>query len=331
MMANTTRTIPAETRGRIQAMRAAGLTMEAIAAETGVAISSVHRISNEPTDGADRVRPDGTVMVVLSAEEAGRLPGQETLAVAAGILGESLKSRILKAVTDYGPFPNSAAVMLAIQRPTDNWSHHEVVSILHQLRKQGKVRFRIDKKPKGGRSIGNLGGGDPTNIELVHPAPGHGVKPGGTNQLAAKADRLPELENKVTGTHPAGYSRARHAVGRDYTEARRHGNYANGGPISRTVSPPETASVPAEPAPEPQRQPGSFPLLTELQQRLRGRQAADAQSAKLMEAAAILEAIDPDESARLLAKAEALGGEPFSALEAEFLRYAETHRWVGDE
>lgn len=336
---------PPEVRARIHAMRASGMTYQQIAEETGVALSTAHRVASQPTDGSERIKPNGEILVALTPEQAGQLPGQEHLGIAGAILSErdarlavSLKQRVEQAVVERGMYPDSQTLMADLRRKSSgvpaNWSHHEVVSALHQLRKQGMVKFRVDKKPSAGHSVGNLGGGAPVQIVPTRAALDlHGrpstIKPGAeTNGQTVHPVRPPELENKVTGSHPAGWSRARHAAGRDYTEPRYHGSRATAvGPLERSrVSAPETpAEVPVA-APEPQAQPDQFPLLTELQQRLRGREEAAARSARLVEAAALLAEDDPEESARLMAKAESLEGEAFSSVEVEYLRFAEAHR-----
>ena len=331
--------VPMELRYEIWRRHADGQAIAQISRELDISRATVRKYA-EQVQGTD-LDGEPLIKVAMTYEDAAQLTGDvEAKSIAHQLRYEqgqrsavSLKARVLTAVTAAGEFASSVDLYEQLRRDADaklaqNWSHHEVVSALHQLRKQGRVQFRVDKRPSGGRSVGTLGGGDPVHIrltrepELEAPEPeAHGVRPGGTNQMPRKAGRPPELNNRVTGSHPAGWSRRRHAVGRDYTEPGRHGAVASGGEILRT-SAPETVSVPAEVAPEPQAQPASFPLLTELRQRLAGRQASDAQSAKLMEAAAILEDIDPVESARLMAKAEELGGTPFSAIEAEYLRFA---------
>jgi hypothetical protein len=135
--------------------------------------------------------------------------------------------------------------------------------------------------------------------------------------------RPPEVENRQTGSHPAGYSRGRHAVGRDYTDPWRHGTRAQGGPVERTRSaiPPVAESiVTPEPTPSP------WPVLAELRARreANGRGVADA--ARLLDAAAQIEDVWPEKSRELEQRANDLAAAAsMTEAEIEYLRFADEH------
>lgn len=65
-----------------------------------------------------------------------------------------------------------------------------------------------------------------------------------------------------------------------------------------------------------------YPLLVALREREAARVVASRRSARYLEAAALLEEVDPEESQRILGLATAAEGEPLTNLEAEYLAFA---------
>jgi hypothetical protein len=251
--------------------------------------------------------------------------------VAAQLVTDSLKAAVMKRVALEGPFATVADLVTAI-RATGHHSVadvHNVTHVLHSLSKQGKVKFTMSTRQASSNATAHL-----KNIT----ATAQGRKAAGV----ADVDPLP-LET-TTMARPPGWSRAKHAVGKDMTQPGRHGPVASGGPVLRmaSVSRPQMSvgdlvavvEAPAPPAEAPrQDEPAppatgavdlnEFPLLRELLARFATNAEADAKASKYADAAAALEQVDPKRSEELLALAMEVGGKPFSTLEREYLRFAE--------
>lgn len=127
---------------------------------------------------------------------------------------------------------------------------------------------------------------------------------------------------------------------KDPTDPRYAPSVTTGGPIERSYVPVNGASehdvtLVVEPSEVPppfvvreatrdELEPQTFPLLLELRERQRRRVAQAEHAAKLIEAAAVLETVDPAASAELIARAQGIEGEPFTNIESEYLRFADT-------
>ncbi len=79
------------------------------------------------------------------------------------------------------------------------------------------------------------------------------------------------------------------------------------------------------PAPTRKVDSAGYPVLAGLLARARVKAEAASKRDALLAAAALLENLDPEESERLLARATAGEGEPFSPVEAEYLEFAKAH------
>lgn len=288
-----------------------------------------------PGGGSARFRDDGSAAVLMSAEQMEGLLGPER-AMASVIMTESLKRRILLAVATKGPFATLNDLVTEIRTPTDNWDKHEAASMVHQLRKQGSVK--ADVRKSGVPT--SLGGGELVHIEAT-PA---GRQKAGVNDRPAMA-----LEHPRDGNRPPGWSRQKHAVGKDYTEERYHGTVAEGSEVitmvavpvrmgepSITPEPPQTVPepepTPAEPPAQPvdtavvtaQRRSASdvlaqFPAGRALLQRRADREAAADKATAYIKAAEAIIAFDEPEATRLMEMASTMEGTPFTDVEEELV------------
>lgn len=287
----------------------------------------------------ERVR---RVAVSMSHEEFARLSGtpSEALVVAAQLQQDSLRTRILRQVAKGGPYPTLSDLMNDMRTERDNFGAHEVTHLLFSLSKSGCVKFRENKRVATSSSNAAL-----ENIEATqrgydqagYPVPG-------------------KQQHSQHGSRTPGTSRAGHAVGKDMTEQRHHrttaaggvitrtrlavdrsseaarpggrgvGTFAEGGPVVRVVKAPP-GPVPAEPtrSNEEPSEPGDWPELQRIRASFGERAEADARASRMADAAALIAQDDPAEAERLLAKAIALSPKPMTALEREYLRYAEEH------
>lgn len=344
---------------RMKAMRREGQQYKDIAAAEGVALSTVQRyvhgvrpdLDAKPSRLRDGVNATSTVTLELPAVlSAGR---EFALGSAgAGLASEaevaefkSMKALMLQLVVENDGYGNVRALLDDMRgKHPGNLGTHEVTHVLYALQKQGLVKAQQDRRSRGTKTplLSNI---QPTKAGIA--------------QYRAQNASLP-LQDR-NGTHPAGYSRARHAVGRDDTQWHNHGSRAQGGPIERTQVEPDPwaglpevmagqavtsrlveeaiareaeqenahATIDEEPVaarswPELQR------LRDGLAERLRLKAEGDARATKLLEAAASLEGVDDDLSKDLLARAEremdAVEDLSLTAVEAEYLRFAEAQR-----
>lgn len=258
----------------------------------------------------------------ISVEELSSLPPkQEATVTAAMIIQDSLKARLLKAITVNGPFAGVPELMEFVRRPGsgDSFGAHEVTHLLYSLNKQGYIKY------KTGRS------GTKTDLltDIVPTAKAkaeHGIPA-----------QPPRQQFNPEGGRMAGTSRAGHAVGKDLTEQKYHGATAVGGPIERLQA--EDVPQPVTPVYQPEagepeshkplvnEEPSSeveWPELQVIRAKAQEARAVSRRAHALLEAAALLEEEDPDEAERLLARAAALQtGAELTELEAEYLRFAE--------
>lgn len=279
--------------------------------------------------------PDGTslptLQVKMSHEEFARLGTNPT--IVAGMMNaereqrSSLRQRILRALTTDGPFDDVLTLMKHMRQPGDNFGSHEVTHIIHSLNEQGFVTHKEVRR--GTVRI-------PTKIAITD----RGARESG---LGPEPRQLESKSVVRTGSHrhPPGYSRARHAPGKDLTEARYHRSVASGGevlkisaaeqvPMSRPLDSsgglerPEAAAPTVSSPVVPDL--SSYPLLTGLLARFEANAEADEKASRYAEAAAALENIDPKRSEELLAMAMEVGGKPFTPIEIEMLRLLEEVR-----
>lgn len=258
----------------------------------------------------------------LTPDEFAALPPkQEAVAIAAVITQDSLKNRLLQAIVEQGPLAGVPELIEAIRRPSDSFGPHEVTHLIYSLNKQGYVSF------KAGRGK--------TKTDLLTD-----LKPTAKAKREFGIPRVPPRQQfNPEGGRIAGTSRAGHAVGKDYTEQKYHGNTAVGGPVERFTAPRQPDVTVADVVERPDSDAGhkprtneepsettEWPELQSLRARLARLEPLRARVAKLLEAAALLDGDEPDEAERLMAKAAELEDEANAGLtpiEAEYLAYAE--------
>ena len=314
-------------RDQIQARLRQGDDARDIAREMGVNLSTVYDVRRKdmgihgrgttltiPGDSPD----DAPQIISMTPEQFAQLsPRGEDIVIAAMIGQDSLKKRLLRTIAEQGPFDNVLDLCRAVRGgPNDTFGTHEVTHILKNgLNKPGLIRYRLDRSNSAAGAI-------PRNITIT--------------EAGYRALDMPvptqDIENK-RGAHPPGWSRQRHAVGRDMTEPRYHDARAAvvvGETERMTVAPtpvnvPRPAPVAPVAAPAPRKAAGQYPILTALRESFAARAEADARASRMADAAALIEADDPEEAKRLLDKAIALSPAGLTDIEKEFLRYAEEH------
>lgn len=277
-----------------------------------------------PEMGAAPDATEARVNVQMSHEQFARL-GTHPQIVAGMMLAEkdqrdSLRKRILRALCAEGDFPDVLTMMAFMRRPDDNFGSHEVTHIIKSLKQQGFVTFRDNRQ--GSTII-------PVNIGITD----RGIKEAGLGPMPRQLETT-DITRTGKARHQPGWSRAKHAAGKDYTEQRYHGPVASGGDVlkisaaeqvpmgqpldsSGGLERPE-AAAPSVPATTVDL--STYPLLSGLLGRFEENAARADAAARYAEAAAALEAIDPKRSEELLDLAMQAGGEPFSPLEIEMLR-----------
>lgn len=306
---------------RIRELRSEGLTYRQIQARTGIPWTTVatrlQKVAatisiprNDEAPAADT--PKRAIRVTAEELDILRSAGSD---VVADLQRDSLRKRTLRAVAVDGPFEDLMLLAQAMRQTDDRWSIQDVATVLNSLNKQGLVKFRT------GRSKGEHGGGTADRSLFQIKCTDRGYTEAGF------PPRSKELEVGVTGRHAAGWSRNRHAVGKDYTEERYHLPWAKGGPIQRDYAADRPAG-PEGPVLDPQQPvaPAVAPLVLgpELvrifaKQEAIGRVARQAEA--LMAAAMMLEAVDAEEADHLMTRAAALQPEPLSPLEQEYLDF----------
>lgn len=201
---------------------------------------------------------------------------------------ESLKQRLLKAICEEGPFDGVPELMAEVRSgPSDqSFGPHEVTHILYSLNKQNKVSFRRARRGSATEAL--------THIAATRVA----QRENGTQKVAREAGHL-----------HAGHAAEKPQHRSDRTDFRTHGPVAEGGPVVKVRV-------------LEQREP--YPLLRALQRAAAQRERDAAKATKYMEAAALLEHVDPSQAAELVEKAATLD-RPLTALEREFLAYATAH------
>jgi hypothetical protein len=315
-----------------------------VAAKLHVAPSTVYKY-------APVRRPNASKMLVAvdivdpMANRRQLVQALEPVTVAAQYMDRSLKQHILLTLVERGPFKGVVELVDAMRGTgaRDNFGPHEVTTLLHSLSKQEMVRFRQSKNVPGVADMML------TNISATDRA---------FEKLGVQQKLPPPLESRL-GVHPPGYSRQRHAAGKDMTEQRYHGSQATGGPVETTVIrasngtrvevdvpagvdvvavrdnyiPPQTVQEPTEvpsgtPAPLPMSsrlEADGWPHLARLQKEAERAESVAEQATKLMEAAELLAEADPEAAQQMLERADKLVGPAFTPEQAEYLRFAALH------
>lgn len=219
----------------------------------------------------------------------------------------SLRQAILRAVAENGPFKTAEDVMDFVQDNPRKTNLHEVVHLLFSLNKSNLVAMK---------SSGPMGRMHVTDVRARSAA---------YQELGITTPAAREVNNLGTTKLPHVLSAHQHRGEEplhrsDRTDFRTHRTIAEGGPVTVTkVAVPEPDVAKAEVS--------EWPILD----RIRAVAAAGAENRlraeKLMEAAAILEGISPDDSERLAKLAEETAREThLTATEIEYLAFAEAHK-----
>lgn len=275
-------------------------------------------------DMSNRAEPDAAqakVRLAMTGEEVAKFTGRDEAVVMAGLytterMEASLKTRVLKAIAENGPFDDVRSLMRFMRQPGDNYDSHQITHILKaSLAKQGLIRYTES------RNHGATGRG---SVATKITATNRGYAEAGINPNPAK------IGDKEPGHVTTGSSRAAHAIGRDRTEKRYHADVAVGGPIIRSYVQPvsdvrgEPVSAPA-PVAAPEVYRPRYPILEALRGSFAKRAAADALASRYADAAAMLEHDDPSEAKRLMDKALAASPQSLTGIEKEYLAFAEAH------
>lgn len=339
MSKRSTKEVTASKIAEMQRLVNGGMDRVDVAAKLHVAPSTVYKYA--PVKRADNA---SKMLVAVDLIDPGMsrneiMAAYEPIGIAAGYMDRSLKDHILLTLVQRGPFKGVQELADAMRGsgPRNNYGVHEIATLLHALSKRGMVRFRQSKNVPG---VADMMLTNITATDAAH------------QKLGIQGRVAPPIEGR-TGNHPPGYSRQRHAAGKDLTEPRYHAGVATGGPVEVTVakvrpatmgevihgSPPYVpdeptpsqtvqeptavpASTPAQPEPASRQDGPRWPLLVKLQAEYERVQKVSDQASKLMEAAETLADIDPEAAQQLLDRADKLVGPAFTPLEAEYLRFA---------
>lgn len=293
----------------------------------------------------DPAKFDERVAISMTHDEFVQLGGtsMESKLVAGAIQQDSLKQRLLRVICEQGPFDDSMEVMKAARSgPKDtSFGIHEVVHLLYSLNKQGLIKFKANRGASKTDSLTHLEATERGYQQCAIPVPG-------------------KQQHNAHGGRTPGTSRAGHAVGKDPTEARNHGTRAEGGPIERRRAPVAPATTPeakaaieriqaapeepkpkatwsarsvreaAKPAPTPRiveepKPTRAWPELEAIRAKAAEVREARARAAKYVDAAAVLEEVDPAEAERLMGLAAGIDRDArLTPLEAEYLAFANT-------
>lgn len=234
------------------------------------------------------------------------------------IESDSLRTRLLRAIVEDGPFGDARALSKFIRKPTDNYGLHEVMHILFALNKDGLVAMTEQTR------------GSQKELTNIRPRAAAYRVFGYTSHVMAQ-----EVGSKNgPASHYGGETPARDQ--RDATDFRNHRSNTKGGPITRRKVAPEprqnervvddidVQAEPASPEASDPRNPWTAPVATvqtwPVLEALRSRQTQDvknAQAAELLMAAAELTG-----DITLLERAADLTESVLSEAEVEYLAYA---------
>lgn len=282
---------------KVAELRSAGQTWGQIAQATGI-----------PRGTASQMRVVGVTDDRVIVAEA-RDVDTATARPADSISSNSLKTRLLREIARNGPYDDIKTLTNDARRPGEGIGGHEVMHLLYALSKEGTVVFSERRNAKRVTRIRATTKG--------MAAAGYN----GAHGAFALSDR-PNVPRHVSGPD------------RDY---RTHSSKAVGGPIERShVAPqaPETAApiVDAVPLSEPDPEPSApvqraYPELERLRERIAAGRTREQRLDALLQAAEALSQIDPNAAADLRHRAERVAAESpsLTALEAEYLAYAEEH------
>jgi hypothetical protein len=263
-----------------------------------------------------------TVRVSMSEGEAAR--AMRNPVVVAGMINgareaASLRSRIIKALCDEREWGLIGLTQVVRRDHKDQTSPRDVGAVLNSLNQQGLVTFT-----EGAQEIGH-----------------HSLTKIRATKTLLRQEGI-DTDARVIGEQKGGTPQHK----TDRTDWRTHSPRAEGGPIEHVIAPedevveedvvvewpnpsqpmlalpPEpTLDVPSAPeVPEPTQR--AFPLLEALRERQSASIGQALRADRYLLAASVLEEEDPEESARLLAKAGEVAGEPLSPLEIEYLDFA---------
>lgn len=265
-------------------------------------------------------------------------------AVSSDILLSGQRDRIRRAIGNAGFFPTVDGLIEATIRPGESPSLDGIVAILWSMQKQGEVTFVEGTSPSA-RS---------------HSGAQHGViKIEATDLLYSRLGwARPDRRKGWPPFVPA--SQTTSPVGVDRTKPSAHGLVAQGGEIERrmvvdrpipeaaVVTPDEGATYPVGvdmtdhhnhdevavvvspyvspsliPGNEPPVYVGSFPILTGLRAQQDARGEAERRADVYLQAAAVVESVNPDEANRMQGLAEAeVARFRLTPIEDEYLRFA---------
>lgn len=233
---------------------------------------------------------------------------------------DSLRVAILKTLDVKGSFADSRSLITFLGRD-ERWHHaglHSLHHVLHALLRDNYISAHVDNDgPNVNIQKISI---TPKGRKVIHPSNG-----GSTGFV--EMDRQPKVEDNGRADHEA---------------LREAGIAVAVIPESDAIIDPTGGYVPDEmgdprPEPPPDQTPAEaveefaravigYPILRELQAKAEQANTAKAKAEKMMEAAILIEDVDPDMAATLQARAEGMV-ELFkmTSTEAEYLIYAEAH------
>lgn len=310
--------VPAEVIGEIAKMRVQGVSLHDAAIAVGVSARTASR---------RRAEIDAIETSLRRANDAIEAEG-----VASEITLGSQRLRLARLIAEEGPFESVEALVLALGRglSPDKKPHFDnIVKTVWSLQRQGEVTFTQSSNSPSRGSHGASAG----SLRRITALPALYRRLG----MTEKARSWPPT---VPGPQPV------HKVGKDFTDANRHGPVAIGGPVERRyvdrpipepglvtpddsttvhpvgvdptdhhTQPDETYEVPVIPVPP------EYPILAAIRDRVAAQRQAKEAADLILRAAELLSA---DKAETLLDQAARLVHETaLTDVEAEYLRFAE--------
>jgi hypothetical protein len=230
------------------------------------------------------------------------------------LVEEQQRFSLLRRIVQAGGFKTDNEVTNASHKwPEIRLGGHEVTHVLYDLKRTGHITAREHPSGPSGKRLLRirstvLGQRTVKMLDSTNAEPKQNEKP------------KPKLDNTSPYTGAARnefLAETRQATG--YTGSKE-------GIVALMPEPPapvEPAAAPQTPKVAAPKAPSQgYPLLAALQARAKTRAEEASRRDALLEAAGLLAKLDPEESERLLARANTAEGEPFSPVEAEYLAFA---------
>ena len=236
----------------------------------------------------------------------------------------SLKDRILRKIVNDGPFPTTQKLTDALRNgSTTPWDLHEVVHLLHSLRRQELVTFRTASNGSnvaGPRAISATKRGIDAVTVQIWATDAEAATVAAADQAAtdatSEAIEAPGPSTALVEGSDGGNSLVPFGAGEDPSVAPVADEDASEWRLVPILTSKAVDSLKAA------IDSVAVPLLAALVAREAEREANKVKAARFLEAAALLADVDKEASDALLDRASALEGQPFTPIEAEYLAFA---------